>query len=119
MFTSRRLLLSRLFSPATPHRERTYHGIPSALPNCMKRIFSIMGLALGLAAASFAQDAKQDMKAAGQDTKDAAKNAAKGTKKAAKTTGHKVKNGTKRTVNKGAKATEKEAGKVDDKTKHQ
>jgi hypothetical protein len=119
MFTSRRLLPPRPFSPATPHRERTYHGITSALPNRMKRIFSILGLALSLAVASFAQDAKQDMKAAGQDTKDAAKNAAKGTKKAAKTTGHKVKSGAKHTVNKGAKATEKEAGKVDDKTKHQ
>lgn len=46
----------------------------------------------------FAQDAKQDMKAAGRDTKDAAKNTGKGISHAAKTTKHK----TKRAIHKGA-----------------
>jgi hypothetical protein len=61
-----------------------------------------------LAFTAIAQDAKQDMKAAGQDTKAAAKNTGRGVSHAAKTTAHKAKH----TVHKGAsKVANKTAGK--------
>jgi hypothetical protein len=61
-----------------------------------------------LAYTALAQDAKQDMKAAGRDTKDAATNTGKGVAHAAKTT----KTKTKQTVHKGAsKVANKTAGK--------
>lgn len=61
-----------------------------------------------LAYTALAQDAKQDMKAAGQDTKAAAKNTGKGVSHAAKTTKRK----TKSAVHKGAsKVANKTAGK--------
>jgi hypothetical protein len=55
-------------------------------------------LATPLAYTARAQDAKQDMQAAGRDTKDAARNTGKGVSHAAKTTQHKAKH----TVHKGA-----------------
>jgi len=65
-------------------------------------------LALPLAYTAAAQDAKQDMKAAGHDTKAAAKNTGKGVKHAAITTKGKVKH----SVHKGASAvSNKTAGK--------
>jgi hypothetical protein len=84
----------------------------------VKRLAIMFGIGAGLAAGSFAQDAKQDMKAAGQDTKQAVKNTGKGVSHAAKTTGHKVKRGTRHAVNKSARATENGAAKVDAKTAH-
>jgi hypothetical protein len=69
---------------------------------------SIMAALLVAVPAYSAQDAKQDMKAAGQDTKAAAKNTGHAVGHAAKTT----KSKTKQTVHKGAaKVSNKTAGK--------
>ena len=84
----------------------------------MKSLILSVSAALLIATGCFAQDAKQDIKAAGQDTKGAAVNTGKAVKHTAKTTGRKVKHGTKHVVNKGAQATEKGAAKVDSKTSH-